>query len=90
MQIICKLVEMAGVHSQLQSQALSFPLRHLGSFSIHMEEQDESTCDLSTQLKQTARREWEKSTIAWMHLRSGICFGCIGTWNPAYAKIFIK
>lgn len=61
-----------------------------GSFSIHMEEQDESTCDLSTQLKQTARREWEKSTVAWMHLRSGICFGCIDTWNPAYVKIFIK
>lgn len=60
MQIICKLVQMADVHNQLQSQALSFPLRHLGSFSTHMEEQDEPTCNLSTQLKQTALREWEK------------------------------
>lgn len=56
MQITCKSVRMAGVHSHLQSQALSFPLRHLGSFSLHMEEQDEPTYDLSTGLEQTVQR----------------------------------
>lgn len=67
MQISCKLVQMAGVHSQLQSQSFSFPLRHLGTFNVHMGELDKPTCDPSTQLKQTAWREWGKSTGTWIH-----------------------
>lgn len=83
-------MQMAGAHSQLQSRALSFPLRHLGSCSIRREEQDEATCGRSAELKQTARREREESTAAWMRLPSGICLGSIDRQSPAYAEIFIK
>lgn len=70
-------VQTAGVHSQLQSQSFSFPLRHLGTFNVHVEELDKPTCDASQQLQW---REWE---ISW-HLKAPTKFGWYLVWEHQY------
>lgn len=62
MQISCKFGQMAGVHSQLQSQSFSFSLRHLDIFNVPIKKElDKPTCGPRVELKQTAWREWMHS-----------------------------